>query len=133
MMDINTKGVLNNGYGATTNNRIVKPKQNAIKNPHLNQNYINHKQNGINTANADYPKIGPFRNSDGYKLHSNYGNKFQNQNNKRASNKGIYANMKKINSIVVNGKLIYNIDINSDSQGTIRVVTRKTPSNLILI
>ena len=128
-----SKRVLNNGYGATTNNRIVKPKQNAIKNPHLNQNYINHKQNGINTANADYPKIGPFRNSDGYKLHSNYGNKFQNQNNKRASNKGIYANMKKINSIVVNGKLIYNIDINSDSQGTIRVVTRKTPSNLILI
>ena len=61
----------------------------------------------------------PASNSDGYKMQSNYGNKFVINNNNNNNKKGLNGELKKMNSIKKNGKLICNIDMNVESQETI--------------
>lgn len=112
-MDINSTKALNNNLAKTVNNRVILPYQNKNNSLYLKPNYI----------------MSQYKHIDEHKSKSNYGNKFEIQNNRRSNNKGIYVNMKKKNSIIVNGKLINNIDINIDFQGTIIDVTSKNKMN----
>ena len=41
----------------------------------------------------------------------------------RNSNRGLYDDMKQLNSIVEDGKLIYNIDVNNDTQGAMKDIS----------
>ena len=52
---------------------------------------------------------------------TNYNNKQHiNANNQNMTNQGLYQDVRKLNSVVRNGKLIYNIDVNNDMQGIIQ-------------
>ena len=124
--------------GRPESNTLNKPKenQNNIQNIKMNQiqkynkleerktDNLKMKQNNILRDNNFNNNI-QFRNSDGHRLNLNQYNQYiksQNTNNnkniQRLPSKGLYGEIKKMNSIVKNGKLICNIDINLEFQIT---------------
>ena len=136
---------LENLLGKTVQNTIVldEQNQNKIQQIYKNQNNTNqnnktpqtrksnsfegkkqnlkNKENNQNKENKENNQNLKMRNSEANKIIVNQ-NRINNvgQNFKKLPSKGLYAEMKKkINSITKNGKLIYNIDINEESQGNV--------------
>ena len=128
----NTK-LLNNLLGQTVKDTLFFSNLNPA--PYMNQKMTTHlkkeeepKKIEIPKQNITHQQIKPtqFRNSDGYKKQSNYGNKFAiDNNNKIRNNRGKDAELKKLNTIEINGKIIHNIDINVDSLETIVETNKK--------
>ena len=127
---------LQNLLGQTVQNTIFldEQNQNNVQQINKNQNNTNEntkipqtrksnsldKQNLKNkTENNQNNKNIKKRNSDAKKIMNQNGINNVGQNLKKLPSKGLYGEMKKLNSIVKNGKLICNIDINEESQGMV--------------
>ena len=109
---------LNNLLGQTLQGTVVLD---ANENNKQNNQIYNTKpkKNEISNIPKEKTNNAKYRNSDAYKLSSNYKNQFHiNPDNKNPNN--LYIKIRNANSIIRNGKLIYNIDINNDSQGLIK-------------
>ena len=88
-------------------------KSNSLENKKQN---LKNKEIKINNHNLK------MRNSDANKkLMNQNGINNVGQNLKKLPSKGLYGEMKKLNSIVKNGKLICNIDINEESQSNVDI------------
>ena len=127
---------LENLLGKTVQNTIVLDEQNQSNVQQINKNQNNtnriikipqtrksnslegKKQNLKNKENKEKKENLKLRNSDANKKIMNpNGINNVGQNFKMLPSKGLYGEMKKKISIIKNGKLIYNIDINEESQG----------------
>ena len=94
-------------------NENTKIPQTRKSNSLDKQNLKNKNENNQNNKNIKK------RNSDAKKIMNQNGINNVGQNLKKLPSKGLYGEMKKLNSIVKNGKLICNIDINEESQGMV--------------
>ena len=127
---------LENLLGKTVQNTIVLDEQNQNNVQQINKNQNNtirkiqlpqtrksnsleaKKQNLKNKENKGNNQNLKMRNSDANrKIMNQNGINNIGQNFKKLPSKGLYGEMKKKISIIKNGKLIYNIDINEESQG----------------
>jgi len=91
------------------NTKILQAKKsNSLEKPNLKNKIENNKN--LKTRNSDANR--KIMNKNGI-------NNAVGQNIKKLPSKGLYGEMKKLNSIVKNGKLICNIDINEESQGMV--------------
>ena len=97
------------------NTKILQAKKsNSLEKPNLKNKIENNKN--LKTRNSDANR--KIMNKNGI-------NNAVGQNIKKLPSKGLYGEMKKLNSIVKNGKLICNIDINEESQGVINTDCNK--------
>ena len=121
---------LENLLGQTVKNTVVLDEQNQNNtqhiNPNQNQNNKKPQMRKSNSLEKQNKKIEikenknlKMRNSDANRMIMNKnGTNNLAQNVNRLPSKGLYGEMKKkLNSILKNGKLICNIDINEESQG----------------
>ena len=140
---------LDNLLGQTVKNTIILPNQNQNQNQINNQNPNQKKNIQIQKPNVlpgykavdnkpkpkyFYPENNLYaqkRFSDRYKQHPNYIHTTGNINNNKKPNRGLYMNMRKLNSIMKDGKLICNIDINNDAQGLINEEPYIDKNNII--
>ena len=138
---------LDNLLGQTVKNTIILPNQNQNQinnqNPNLKKNIQIQKPNVLPGYKAVdnkpkpkyfYPENNLYaqkRFSDRYKQHPNYIHTAGNINNNKKTNRGLYKNMRKLNSIMKDGKLICNIDINNDAQGLINEEPYIDKNNII--
>ena len=128
-------GNLNNLLGQTINNTIILKDQTKynIQNPPNLIEYTKTEENKqIPNRNAYYYHISPQKRNYGYNnLHMNYVHPFDNKKpQNKVENNGLLDNLRKLNSIKKNGKLIYNIDVNTDSQGLIQKRLDNYPNNI---
>ena len=97
------------------NTKILQAKKsNSLEKPNLKNKNENNQNIKIRNSDANR-KI----------MNKNGINNAVGQNIKKLPSKGLYGEMKKLNSIVKNGKLICNIDINEESQGVINTDCNK--------
>ena len=106
----NVQQINKNQNNTNENTKIPQTrKSNSLDKQNLkNKNENNENNKNIKKRNSDAKKI----------MNQNEINKVG-QNFKKLPSKGLYGEMKKLNSIVKNGKLICNIDINEESQGMV--------------
>ena len=108
---------INNLLGQTVKNTIIlqgQPK-NSIQNPNLECTKIP-EYYPMPYHNAYYCYISPQKRPYGNKFHKNYVHPSYYKKPQNV-NKGLSNNLRKLNSIIKNGKIIYNIDVNIDTQG----------------
>lgn len=93
----------------------------------INNNYYNIQIN--NPKNETKTKTNFVRLQNYYSQEKMKNNQQIQRNEKRMSNHGLYQETKKLKSIVRNGKLIYNIDMNSDMQESVLQIDKNANSN----
>lgn len=135
---------LENLLGQTVQNTVVLDEQNQnntqLINPNQNQNNKNPQMKKSNSLEKQNRKIEikenknlKMRNSDANRIITNKnGINNLDENVKRLPSKGLYGEMKKLNSILKNGKLICNIDINEESQGVENTNNNKNKNNNLI-
>lgn len=116
-----------NNLGQNTNNAFFYQQ---LKPNHNHQRVIFQTRKNEEYKGGNKMYIGNNINTNRYNQYRNYNDNLKvhripvQKGQQRNSNKGLYGDIKQMNSIVKNGKLVYNIDINNEAQGVNKEVSR---------